>query len=149
LCGLDEFDSIHVADDLVKVTCQTCRVLFDMWLEKGGPPLENEVFLRDYDWRSAFAYAKAQPVEGVEGAPIRYGIGNVRTVVADSAGENEGPSWLMVAKMHDGNFMYLEAGCDNTGWECHAEGSAWYAPMLDLLIQRALKDEARERLKLH
>lgn len=157
-CG-EVVDSGYITkiDDLHDVDCGVCRVEWDKWLAAGQPELWEDMkkLLLSYDWREAFAYASAQPVDlvGVEVVvavkETKYEIAHVKRLIASDEGENDVRDWILVAEMLDGRFMFLNAGCDYTGWDCRAGGSAWWAPTLELLVQRGLTDAARERLKLH
>lgn len=84
--------------------------------------------LDNYDWHAAFAYAGEQgggatcvkPPTACEGAgevrvcPVtRY---EVAEILAMSEGRNDEQDWLGLFRLHDGRFLYLEAGCDYTGW---------------------------------
>lgn len=103
----------------------------------------------DYDWREAFAYgAKPQPVEGYEGPLDPVLLDDVEEVIAASAGENDGPDWVCVVRLRDRRFAFLCAGCDYTGWDCRAGGSAWVHGDLDALVQFGCTSEARERMGL-
>jgi hypothetical protein len=112
--------------------------------------LTLEAMREDYDWKEAFAYAGKGNVSKSLGATCSddgIDIGDVVRIIAESAGENDGPEWLMVFEAKDGRFGFLAAGCDYTGWDCQAGGSTVVADTLADLIQYGLTDEARERLK--
>ena len=68
-------------------------------------------------------------------------------IIAGSEGENDGPNWLIVLKQ-GARFVFIEAGCDYTGWDCQSGGSAFVADSLDRLIAFGLSDENAERLGL-
>lgn len=59
---------------------------------------------------------------------------DVESVIHYRAGENDSDSWLIVAKLTDGRFAYINAWCDYTGWDCQAGGEITYADSLDDLI---------------
>jgi hypothetical protein len=44
--------------------------------------------------------------------------------------------------------MFLEAGCDYTGWDCQADGFAYVAASLNDLVRFGLTTEHREALGL-
>lgn len=116
--------------------------------------------LEDPDWREAFGYAgepdtcatsyqhgvdirAALPTSTVSLAPFTRE--DVADIVAMSEGENDGPPWVIYGRLHDGRWFYLEAGCDYTGWACHAGGSATMATSREECERFALTDDARAR----
>lgn len=104
--------------------------------------------LDGYDWEEAFRYADGRPVLGTTAAPGYFSREDVAEVIALSEGENEGPDWLAVVRLHDGRFGFLSAGCDYTGWDCQADGQAFVAASLAELIQFGIPAHDRERLGL-
>lgn len=88
--------------------------------------------LDDYDWKEAFGYA-GEP--GTSAIPDQDGVkviatkgrpdtptdwftrSNVEKIIRYRVGENEGPSWLMMGRLRDGRYFFLNAGCDYTGWD--------------------------------
>lgn len=72
---------------------------------------------------------------------------DVSVVVAKSDGENYGPSWLALVKLKDGRFVFIEAGCDYTGWDCMGNhGVCMVGPSLEVMLRLGLTDDARARL---
>ena len=103
----------------------------------------------DYNWREAFKYGVApQPVEGYEGPLDAVTLDDVEEVIAASAGENESASWLCIVRLRDRRFVFLDAWCDYTGWDCRGNASAWVHGDLDALVQFGCTREARERMGL-
>ena len=100
-----------------------------------------------YDWQSAFEYASIIRTAS-ECSKDGFGMHDVAEVLAWSEGENDGPSWLMVGKLNDGRYFFLDAGCDYTGWDCKAGGDAQVASTLDRLKRYGMTEEARERLEM-
>jgi len=106
-----------------------------------------EELAADCNWREAFAYANApQPTEGYAGPLAAVTLADVAEVVAYDDGENDGPDWVGVFRLHDGRHLFLAAGCDYTGWDCQAGGSSWLANDLASCVRWGLTTEARERL---
>ena len=60
--------------------------------------------LCDYDWREAHAYATWERED-------------VARIIASECGENDGDSWLLLARLKDGKYAGLTAWCDYTGWD--------------------------------
>ena len=65
----------------------------------------------DYDWKEAWEFAQAD-------------MDDVDEILASDDGCNEGPNWICVAKLKNGTFLVLRAGCDYTGWDCQAGGNS-------------------------
>ena len=100
-----------------------------------------------YDWQEAFKYAEGgEPTEGYAGSLAGFTFDDVAEVIACDDGENDGPDWIAVFRLHDGRFAFLSAGCDYTGWGCQESGRTWFASSLDALVQWGLTDDARGRL---
>ena len=103
----------------------------------------------DYDWQEAFkALDKVEPVEGYEGPLDAVTLDDVEEVVAASAGENDAASWLCIVRLRDRRFVFLDAWCDYTGWDCQGGASAWVHGDLDALVQFGCTADARERMGL-
>ena len=77
-----------------------------------------------------------------------FGREDVKHIVAKDEGENEGPCWIICGRLNDGRWFYIEAGCDYTGWDCQAGGTAVVAKSKKSLIRFGLTQEARERMGL-
>lgn len=99
-----------------------------------------------YDWQQAFLYASTIRT-ATKCSKEPFGIDDVSRILKFVEGENDGPSWLMVGKLKDGRFFFLDAGCDYTGWDCQAGGDAQVANTLDNLIRYGMDESGRERLK--
>jgi hypothetical protein len=85
-------------------------------------------------------------VEGATCDESVFGYDDIDEILGMSDGENDGPPWLLVLKLKDGRFAYIEAGCNYTGWDCQAGGTAHVADTLEQLIRFGLTEEARDRL---
>jgi hypothetical protein len=108
------------------------------------PAFDPLTWREDYDWREAFTYAGTiRTATNCDKAP--FGMDDVAEVVKAENGENDGPSWIMVGKLKDGRYFFLDAGCDYTGWDCQAGGDAQVADTLDGLIRFGMDESARER----
>jgi hypothetical protein len=100
----------------------------------------------DCDWKEAFSYAGT--IRTATGCPKDpFTIDDVSRILRFENGENDGPSWIMVGRLKDGRYFFLDAGCDYTGWDCQAGGDAQVADTLDNLIRYGMYESARDRLK--
>ena len=104
--------------------------------------------LDDYDWEQAFAMAssKINPVINYTGSLSPFDREDVDTIIAMDSGENDGNPWVGIFKLKDGRYVYLEAGCDYTGWDCQAGGSSWISDDLDHLWQFGTSHDSQNRL---
>lgn len=72
-------------------------------------------------WASAFNYNTdgftPLPVEGFKGSTEPFTFDDVEQVLMHADGENDGPEWLVALRLKDGRFVFVEAGCDYTGWD--------------------------------
>lgn len=100
-----------------------------------------------YDWDSVFAFAgdpkgdrgnangsQAHPVQGLDREPMRIHRAHVTKIHAQYEGENDGASWEMLFSFTtpagEDLYGYVTAGCDYTGWDCQAGGSAFFGETL-------------------
>jgi hypothetical protein len=122
--------------------------------------------LNEYDWEHVFAFASGEHA-GNSSPPAcpEWVEGDVHKGVADAASredvveviawatEPEEPEgyvdqdWWIVAKLKDGRYLYITAGCDTTGWGCQDGGRSYCATSLPRLLM-AITPEERTRLKL-
>lgn len=114
--------------------------------------------LDDMDWRHAFEYAGEEgkfgsygtpQVDSVPGAQVdtsNFTREDVLVLYAADEGENDGPPWICYGLLKDGRYFYLEAGCDYTGWDCRAGGSATIGESKEQIERYAMTDRDRERL---
>lgn len=113
--------------------------------------------LEGYDWQEAFCYAgdpqgsyglpdvrRAHPTSSV--SLDGFGREDVVKITALDEGENDGPEWVCLGKLRDGRWFYLSAGCDYTGWDCQAGGSATVARTKAELLKYGLTDSEKARL---
>jgi hypothetical protein len=116
--------------------------------------------LNDYNWQEAFGYAgeggTCAPYQLDNGLDIRgalptkqYNLApftreDVTEICAMREGEHDGDEWIIYGKLKDGRWFYLEAGCDYTGWDCHASGSATIADSKEEIERYGLTAYARE-----
>lgn len=69
--------------------------------------------------------------------------GDILEIVHWREGENDYESWLAVLKLSDGQWCYVEAWCDYTGWDCRAGAETFYASTEEELVRNCLTQEAR------
>ena len=88
------------------------------------------------DWTEAFAYADGFTRE------------DVVEIIALDEGQNDGDSWLLYGKLADGNYFFLSAWCDYTGWDCQAGGDSTMSHSKEDLERFSMSDKDRERLHI-
>lgn len=91
--------------------------------------------LDTYDWREAINFAS-------------WSVEDVRCIVAMDEGENEASNWLLVVQLTNGQYSFLSAGCDYTGWDCRSWGHSTERETLAGLIRFGMGEEDRDRLQL-
>lgn len=117
--------------------------------------------LDGYDWTSAFEYADPSAEAGGYGTPdIRRAapLGDVKLdpfsredvvkIVAIDEGENDGSPWVVVGRLRDRRWFFLSAGCDYTGWDCQAGGTATVAKTKTELLKYGMTAREKARLGL-
>jgi hypothetical protein len=108
----------------------------------------------DSDWREAFGYAgeeeslgtpNVSPVPGSQVSAAPFGRTDVVLLLGLATGERDGAQWVYAGRLRDGRWFCLRAGCDNTGWDCHANGHASVALSLRGLLRLGMSPEERHR----
>ena len=105
-----------------------------------------EEMKEESDWQEAWKYA------GKAGNPITrdvrdFEINDVVEVIATHVAEGDYAETTVdgIFRMKDGVYVYLNAGCDTTGWDCQAGGSAeWHEDLPTLMT--CLDNEKRDLL---
>lgn len=87
----------------------------------------------DSNWESAFACA------GLE-------FDQVASIESARPGENDGPKWLTMGTLKNGDWFVLRAWCDYTGWGCQDGGSYETANTRDELIMMKMDFDERTAL---
>ena len=102
----------------------------------------------DWDWNEAFGRSgKASNPITREVEERQYKTGDVVEIVAISVGENDERPWVGLFLMDDGRYLFVDAWCDYTGWDCQSGGSAeWFRTKEEAVA--CISAEARERLGL-
>jgi len=113
---------------------------------------------RGYGWSEAFGYAgekdtyadkpDVQGVPGTTAALDPFDRLDVAELAALSEGENDGRDWVCLGRLRDGRWFSLTAGCDYTGWDCKAGGTATVGGDKESVIRFGLSVAERERLGL-
>lgn len=49
-----------------------------------------------------------------------FAIEDITQILAVIEGERDGPNWIWIVALSNGKFVYLEGGCDYTGWDCQS-----------------------------
>lgn len=108
--------------------------------------------LTDNDWDEAFVYAGERYIDvcppNARVPTASFDREDVISILAMEEGANDEEHWIIAGKLKDGRWFYLEAGCDYSGWDCQASGSAVVASTKSELIRFGIPNEARTRLKI-
>lgn len=65
---------------------------------------------------------------------------DVTKVLAVHEGENDGDDWRWVLRLNDGRFVFLQGGCDYTGWDCQSWATSQFADAPEGTAQLATKN---------
>lgn len=91
-------------------------------------------------------YAESYRVDGMR---VFMPTDDVDGILAELPGHNDELSWHWVIRMKSDRFVYLEASCDYTGWDCRS-GIDYVDEdvSLDALLERIPENRRRERTQL-
>lgn len=115
--------------------------------------------LDDYNWKEVFSAAgvetgsngidltRAIPTDTVTSLEP-FGCDDVAEILHKEEGDNDGPDWIIVVKLKDGRFAYLEGGCDCTGWDCQSSCSAQVAATYEEIVRFGCSESARTRFNI-
>ena len=70
--------------------------------------------------------------------PQGFSVHDIEKVLAVFEGENDGPDWRWILGMVDGRCIFLQGGCDYTGWECSSYATHEVAASPEAAAQMAL-----------
>ena|SRR3990167_4569033 len=49
-----------------------------------------------------------------------FGVDDIQQVLGVWEGEHDGDDWRWILSLKDGRFVFLQGGCDYTGWDCQS-----------------------------
>ncbi len=52
--------------------------------------------------------------------PQPFAESDIAEVLAVWEGQNDGDDWRWILRLKDGRFVFLQGGCDYTGWDCQS-----------------------------
>lgn len=84
----------------------------------------------DYDLRACLEY---NPQDG-------FTVEDIENVLAVWEGHNDGDDWRWILKLKDGRFVFLQGGCDYTGWDCQSWATSEFADTAENAARFALGD---------
>lgn len=74
------------------------------------------------------------------------GVDRVSTITHASEGYNDGDSWICAGTLVGGEYFFLTAWCDYTGWGCQDGGEHFIKDTREELERFCMSDRERERL---
>jgi hypothetical protein len=115
--------------------------------------------LEDYDWQQAFGYAGEENGNGISSRidpafPTSkvslepFTRDDVVEIAYMDEGVHDEEDWLIIGKIKDGRWFYIEAGCDYTGWDCQTSGRTLVAESKASILRYGPGTGARQRLKI-
>lgn len=91
------------------------------------------VDLDSYDWQEVFGEGNGGNCESLKplkfyptGSEEQIGFDreDVKAINGLDEGDNDGPDWIVWGVLKDDRWFVVRAGCDYTGWDCHASNSS-------------------------
>lgn len=107
-------------------------------------------FKEDDNWNRAIMVSQPPVAIITEEGKINcssFSMKDIEKVLMSSEGENEIKDWMFAAKLKDGRFCFVSAGCDYTGWDCHSSGISLVASSWKTLFQFGISDGEKEKMK--
>ena len=53
-----------------------------------------------------------------------FSVEDIKRVLAVWEGENDGDDWRWILVLNSGKFVFLQGGCDYTGWDCQSSANS-------------------------
>lgn len=69
--------------------------------------------------------------------PQSFSVTDIDKVLAVWEGQNDGDDWRWVLRLTDGRFVFLQGGCDYTGWDCVSSATSEFAASADAAVSPA------------
>lgn len=71
-------------------------------------------------------------------------VEDIKKVWAVWEGENDGDDWRWVLELDSGQFVFLQGGCDYTGWDCQSWATHAFADTPEQAAEKAMGDVSTE-----
>jgi hypothetical protein len=115
--------------------------------------------LDGYDWQNAFGYAGGANNNGITASidpafPTSkvdlstFDRDDVVEIAYIDEGVRDECPWLIIGKLRDGRWFYIEAGCDYTGWDCQTSGKSLVADSKKTILTYGPGKRERKRFGL-
>jgi hypothetical protein len=69
-----------------------------------------------------------------------FNIKDIDKVLAVHMGENDGDDWRWILQLKDNRFVFLQGGCDYTGWDCQSWATSRSGDTAEAVAEYALGD---------
>lgn len=76
--------------------------------------------------------------------PQPFNILDIERVLAVWSGENDGDDWRWIILLRDGRYVFLQGGCDYTGWDCQSWATSEFAETAEQAAEKAKGDISAE-----
>lgn len=73
-----------------------------------------------------------------------FTVDDIQKVLAVWEGENDEDDWRWVLQLKDGRFVFLQGGCDYTGWDCQSWAISKFTDSAEKAANLSLGDIALE-----
>jgi hypothetical protein len=67
-----------------------------------------------------------------------FAVGDIDRVLAVWEGDNDGDDWRWILALKDGRFVFLQGGCNYTGWDCLSWATYAFADAPEQAAEHAL-----------
>ena len=91
----------------------------------------------DFEWRGI----DYDLVACLENNSQEYTIKDIEKVLAVYEGENDGEDWRWILQLKDGRFVFLQGGCDYTGWDCQSWAGSTFTENAEEAAKEAIEGE--------
>ena len=85
----------------------------------------------DYDLHACLKYNSQK----------EFSVDDIKKVWAVWEGENDGDDWRWVLQLKNDRFVFLQGGCDYTGWDCVSWAESTFAETAEKAATEAVEDE--------
>lgn len=76
----------------------------------------------------------------LENNPQEFTFESVSKILAVWEGQNDGDDWRWILQLKDKRFVFLQGGCDYTGWDCQSWAASQFATTARKAAKFALGD---------
>lgn len=72
-----------------------------------------------------------------------FTVEDIKQVLAVWEGENDGDDWRWIFTLNNGRFVFLQGGCDYTGWDCQSSANSVIVDTIAEVFEQARDNSKR------